>query len=296
MPSPYPTVALALFFLCCVADCVSAGESQMRLTPEEIAALPAITAGTGTSGVTSIRTTVLSGDPNEAGLYTIRLVIAPHTLIEPHHHRDNRVATVVSGLWYIGYGVKRDARCAEGLASRKLLHRASRSNPFRRYRKISRPSSTSPALGRATRSTSMRPKVLRSSVEPDRLWRRPTRLKGAISEKLVGPARTGIILGCVRSAALRPCYGFRGSASLSTRFSYSGYQLDGATIYVRVGGKGPAVVMLHGFGDTGDMWSPVAAVLVRDHTVIVPDLRGMGLSSHPESGYDKKRRPAISRK
>jgi pimeloyl-ACP methyl ester carboxylesterase len=65
-------------------------------------------------------------------------------------------------------------------------------------------------------------------------------------------------------------------------------QIDGATIHVRVGGKGPAVVMLHGFGDTGDMWAPVAAVLARDHRVIVPDLRGMGLSSHPEGGYDKK--------
>jgi pimeloyl-ACP methyl ester carboxylesterase len=46
--------------------------------------------------------------------------------------------------------------------------------------------------------------------------------------------------------------------------------------------------MLHGFGDTGDMWAPVAAVLAKDHRVVVPDLRGMGLSSHPESGYDKK--------
>ena len=65
-------------------------------------------------------------------------------------------------------------------------------------------------------------------------------------------------------------------------------QTDGAIIYVRVGGQGPAVVMLHGFGDTGDMWAPLAAVLAPDHTVIVPDLRGMGLSSHPEGGYDKK--------
>jgi pimeloyl-ACP methyl ester carboxylesterase len=63
---------------------------------------------------------------------------------------------------------------------------------------------------------------------------------------------------------------------------------DGATIHVRVGGQGPAVVMLHGFGDTGDMWAPLAATLVHDHTVVVPDLRGMGLSSHPEYGYDKK--------
>jgi pimeloyl-ACP methyl ester carboxylesterase len=61
-----------------------------------------------------------------------------------------------------------------------------------------------------------------------------------------------------------------------------------ATIYVRVGGKGPAVVLLHGFGDTGDMWAPAAKALYKNHTVIVPDLRGMGLSSHPAGGYDKK--------
>jgi pimeloyl-ACP methyl ester carboxylesterase len=64
--------------------------------------------------------------------------------------------------------------------------------------------------------------------------------------------------------------------------------VDGATIHVRVGGEGPAVVMLHGFGDTGDMWAPLAAALIGDHTVVVPDLRGMGLSSHPPGGYDKK--------
>jgi pimeloyl-ACP methyl ester carboxylesterase len=64
--------------------------------------------------------------------------------------------------------------------------------------------------------------------------------------------------------------------------------VEGATIHVRVGGAGPAVVLLHGFGDTGDMWAPLAADLVADHTVVVPDLRGMGLSSHPDGGYDKK--------
>lgn len=64
--------------------------------------------------------------------------------------------------------------------------------------------------------------------------------------------------------------------------------VDGAKIHVRVGGKGPAVVMLHGFGDTGDMWAPLAADLAKDHTVVVPDLRGLGLSSIPEGGYDKK--------
>jgi len=61
-----------------------------------------------------------------------------------------------------------------------------------------------------------------------------------------------------------------------------------ATIHVRVGGNGPAVVLLHGFGDTGDMWTPLAIALARDHRVIVPDLRGMGLSSRPAAGYEKR--------
>jgi pimeloyl-ACP methyl ester carboxylesterase len=63
---------------------------------------------------------------------------------------------------------------------------------------------------------------------------------------------------------------------------------DGATIWVRSGGSGPAVVLIHGFGDTGEMWGPMAARLARSHTVIVPDLRGMGRSSHAAAGYDKK--------
>src|SRR6202043_1910551 len=65
-------------------------------------------------------------------------------------------------------------------------------------------------------------------------------------------------------------------------------ETNGVTIHVRAGGKGPAVVLLHGYGETGDMWAPLAAVLAHDHTVVVPDLRGMGLSSHPAGGYDKK--------
>jgi pimeloyl-ACP methyl ester carboxylesterase len=62
---------------------------------------------------------------------------------------------------------------------------------------------------------------------------------------------------------------------------------NGVTLHVRVGGDGPAVLLLHGYGETGDMWAPLAAGLKDNHTVIVPDLRGMGLSSHPANGFDK---------
>lgn len=62
---------------------------------------------------------------------------------------------------------------------------------------------------------------------------------------------------------------------------------NGTTLHVRVGGAGPAVVLLHGYGDTGDMWVPLARELARDHRVIVPDLRGMGLSARADGGFEK---------
>ncbi len=67
---------------------------------------------------------------------------------------------------------------------------------------------------------------------------------------------------------------------------------NGATIHTRIGGNGPAVMLLHGYGETGDMWAPLAAALVARHTVIAPDLRGMGFSSQPSNGYDKKTQAA----
>ena len=97
----------------------------------------------------------------------------------------------------------------------------------------------------------------------------------------------GILLGAVSALALASSA--RAVVSrFPSDFRVEDIATDGATIHVRIGGKGPAVVLLHGFGDTGDMWAPVVSALAASHTVLVPDLRGMGLSSHPEGGYDKK--------
>lgn len=104
-------------------------------------------------------------------------------------------------------------------------------------------------------------------------WRR------CINQALVLAALCGTI--AIRSEAAAPSLpaGFHEQMVTSTA---------GAEIYVRSGGAGPAVVLLHGYGDTGDMWGRLAAELAKDHHVIVPDLRGMGKSSHPAGGYDKK--------
>jgi pimeloyl-ACP methyl ester carboxylesterase len=63
---------------------------------------------------------------------------------------------------------------------------------------------------------------------------------------------------------------------------------EGADIYVRWGGRGPVVVLVHGYAENSDSWAPLATDLMKDHTVVVPDLRGIGKSSRPEGGYDKK--------
>jgi pimeloyl-ACP methyl ester carboxylesterase/quercetin dioxygenase-like cupin family protein len=80
------------------------GGSSRRLNPDEISKIAPKVAGAGTSGLTEIRTRVLYGDPSQSGPYTIQLEVPANTRIEAHDHPDERVATVVSGTWYFGYG------------------------------------------------------------------------------------------------------------------------------------------------------------------------------------------------
>jgi pimeloyl-ACP methyl ester carboxylesterase len=89
------------------------------------------------------------------------------------------------------------------------------------------------------------------------------------------------------AAAALPTPGAAAVMPFASTFHVQDVAANGTTIHVRVGGHGPAIVLIHGFGDSGDMWAPLAARLVNDHTVVVPDLRGMGLSAHPEIGYEK---------
>lgn len=80
--------------------------------------------------------------------------------------------------------------------------------------------------------------------------------------------------------------------SLPPGFQTQDIKAGDVTLHVRVGGQGSPVVLIHGFGDTGDMWGPLATELSRDHRIVIPDLRGMGLSSHPVDGYDKRTQAA----
>src|SRR4030095_4800769 len=91
-----------------VTSLIHAQEGQLRLSPSEINSLPTVNAGAGTSGVSGIQTRTLKGDATKSGLYTIQLTIPANVKIQAHTHPDDRVATVISGTWYIGYGAKFD--------------------------------------------------------------------------------------------------------------------------------------------------------------------------------------------
>jgi quercetin dioxygenase-like cupin family protein len=71
--------------------------------------------GTGTSGVTGIETVVLKGDPTKPGIYVLALRAAPNMTIQAHTHKDDRVATVLQGTWYFGYGSKYDEKALTAL-------------------------------------------------------------------------------------------------------------------------------------------------------------------------------------
>ena len=98
--------------------------------------------------------------------------------------------------------------------------------------------------------------------------------------------RLSFLLACLALSSAAPLAAK--PASFPAAFAVRDVPANGTTIHVRVGGQGPAVLLIHGFGDSGDMWAPLATRLAKDHTVVVPDLRGMGLSGHPAGGYDKK--------
>ena len=65
-------------------------------------------------------------------------------------------------------------------------------------------------------------------------------------------------------------------------------ELGDVRLHYVTAGKGPAVVLLHGWPQTWFMWRDVIAGLAGRYRVIAPDLRGLGDSSRPIGGYDKK--------
>jgi pimeloyl-ACP methyl ester carboxylesterase len=78
------------------------------------------------------------------------------------------------------------------------------------------------------------------------------------------------------------------AAGLPKGFTEKSAKVNGVKINYKIGGKGPVVVLLHGYTQTSHMWLPLMPMLATSHTVIAPDLRGIGGSERAKDGYDKK--------
>ena len=89
--------------------------AQQRVRPDEVKWPTTGSSLVGTSGVSGIQTVTLKGDPTKPGVYALLLRAGPNTRIEAHSHPDDRVATVVSGTWYFGYGEKFDEKALKEL-------------------------------------------------------------------------------------------------------------------------------------------------------------------------------------
>ena len=65
-------------------------------------------------------------------------------------------------------------------------------------------------------------------------------------------------------------------------------EVQGVKIHYLTAGKGPAVILLHGYTQTSRMWRPIIPLLAEKFTVIAPDLPGIGDSGIPKDGLDMK--------
>ena len=74
----------------------------------------------------------------------------------------------------------------------------------------------------------------------------------------------------------------------NTTFSHHMAVINGVQIHYVIGGHGDPVVLLHGWPETWYEWHKVMPALAKNHTVIAPDMRGLGDSSKPLTGYDGK--------
>ena len=101
-----PMFALATLVATCSATAPSV--SELRMTPMEITSGDEGDSQIGSSKLAGVHTKILAGNPAVAGFYSILLFVPARTTIQAHSHRDDRMATVVSGIWHFGYGTHFD--------------------------------------------------------------------------------------------------------------------------------------------------------------------------------------------
>lgn len=77
-------------------------------------------------------------------------------------------------------------------------------------------------------------------------------------------------------------------ADFMTGMTRATVRANGIRLNVWTGGKGPALVLLHGYPQTGQMWHKMTPALMKQFSLVVPDLRGYGDSEKARGGFDKR--------
>jgi len=101
-----------------------------------------------------------------------------------------------------------------------------------------------------------------------------------------------VAIGCSKPAGAPAPHSAPTGSALSVAwapgFHEQTVEANGQRIHLVVGGKGPPILLIHGWPETAYEWRKMLPELAKDHTLYAVDLRGAGQSSVPESGYDKQ--------
>ncbi len=125
-------ILFAVCFLAGTSASTTSSLPEMRMTPAEVQSGGSGGSQIGSSKLAGVHTRVLFGDPGKSGFYSILLFVPMHTTIQAHSHRDDRMATVVSGEWQFGYGAHFDERLLKRLPPGSVYSEPSGVNHFTR--------------------------------------------------------------------------------------------------------------------------------------------------------------------
>jgi enoyl-CoA hydratase len=97
-----------------------------------------------------------------------------------------------------------------------------------------------------------------------------------------GPSSDAAVAPGLRSESLSDEVAKRWAA---LGFTTRNVSVNGVVLHVAEAGRGPLLILLHGYPQSGEIWRLIAADLATNHHVVIPDLRGMGLSEAAVDGY-----------
>ena len=109
----------------------------------------------------------------------------------------------------------------------------------------------------------------------------PTRNRNRALLGLTAVAVAGSGVAVARAVSARIARGRRDKG-----LAFGTARVHGAVLHFAKAGRGPALILLHGFPQDWSEWRPIVARLARRYTVIAPDLRGIGRSTAGSARFD----------